>query len=259
MGHSVSPAMHNAAFKHMGLDITYKAMLVTSEGLSDATAWTKGPAVLGLNVTVPHKEAIIGLLDRVDPEARAIGAVNTVVNRGGRLEGYNTDGRGFIKGLRADGVAVAGTRVLVLGAGGAARAVCYYLAREAGELCIYNRTPERARRLAAEFGGEGRTVSAIERLEGFLKGFDIVINATSLGLGADDPLPCDLKDIRPGQTVCDLIYRTTPFLREAAARGAATVDGTGMLLYQGVLSLELWTGEKAPVGVMKEALKRALK
>ena len=259
MGHSVSPAMHNAAFKHMGLDITYKAMLVTSDGLSDAAAWARGADVLGINVTVPHKEAIIGLLDHMDPEARAIGAVNTVVNRGGSLEGYNTDGKGFIRALEADGIEVAGTRVLVLGAGGAARAVCYYLAREAGGLYIYNRTPERARRLAAELGGEGRTVSAIERLEGFLKRVDIVINATRLGLDADDPLPCDIKDIRPGQTVCDLIYRTTPFLREAAARGATTVDGTGMLLYQGVLALELWTGEKAPVGVMKEALKRALK
>ncbi len=251
--HSISPLMHNAAFRHLGLDYVYVAFTVSPGVLGEAVSGVRALGIAGLNVTVPHKQHIMQYLDTIDPEASFMGAVNTVVNRDGKLSGHNTDGRGFMKSLDEGGIDVSGKRVLVLGAGGASRAVSYCLGEKAGRLYIYNRTAERARRLVEDLSINFNNVEHLPDL-GDIGGMDVVVNATSLGLKDSDPPPCDTSMLREGQVAVDLIYRETSFLREASAKGLRTLDGTGMLLWQGVLAFELWTGKTPPVEVFREAL-----
>jgi len=251
--HTLSPAMHNAAFEHLGLDYCYLPFLVRPDALQQAVEALRALSLVGVNITVPHKEAVLPFLDEVDSEAAFIGAVNTLVNKDGRLTGYNTDGRGFMLSLASRGIEVSGRKILLVGAGGAARAVSYYLSAKAEKLVIYNRGREKLRRLVDDLSKVRENVSATEELCG-IEQFDIIVNATSLGLKPDDPLPFDPKPLTGSHVVCDLIYRDTPLLVTADRQGCVAVNGLGMLLYQGVLAFELWTSLAAPVEVMKKAL-----
>lgn len=251
--HTLSPAMHNAAFEYLGLDYCYLPFLVRPEALQQAVEALRALSLVGVNITVPHKEAVIPFLDEVSSEAAFIGAVNTLVNKEGRLIGHNTDGRGFLLSLAARGIDIRGRNILVIGAGGASRAVSYYLSDKSKKLVIYNRGTEKLRRLVNDLSTVRENVSAMEELCG-IEEFEIIVNATSLGLKPDDPLPFDPAPLTGKQVVCDLIYRETPLLAAAERQGCRTVNGLGMLLYQGVLAFELWTSETAPVEVMKKAL-----
>jgi shikimate dehydrogenase len=255
--HTLSPFMHNAAFIRLGLDYCYIPFSVHPDFLRQAVEGIRALNIVGVNLTIPLKESVIPLLDEVDEEASFIGAVNTIVNREGRLAGYNTDGRGFMRSLAENGVSVEGKRVLIVGAGGASRGIGYYLCRQAGSLSLFNRTAKKAADLAAQLSFTGGRVDVIGGLDQ-VGGFDMVINATPLGLKKDDPLPFDAGLLRAGQVVCDLIYRKTALLRLAEEKGCKTVDGLAMLLWQGALAFELWTGLTPPVEDMKSALLQAI-
>lgn len=269
VAHTLSPAMHNAGFAALGLNFIYVPFHVSREALPAAVAGIKALGLAGVNITVPHKEAVLALLDEVVEEARLIGAVNTVVNRGGSLVGYNTDAIGFLRALQEAGFDPAGRAAVVIGAGGAARAVVVALAR-AGvrEITIFNRTLSRAAALAELVRAEGVAAAALSWADLASAGKKVVaaaalvVQTTSLGMHPNEaefpPVPPEA--FGPGQLVVDLIYSPpeTRFLRLAAAAGATTQNGIPMLLHQGVAAFELWTGREAPVGVMRAALKKAL-
>jgi shikimate dehydrogenase len=260
VAHSFSPAMQNAAFAALGLDYCYVPFPVKPEALAVALKAIRALNIRGVNVTVPHKEGVAAHLDAVTPEARDIGAVNTICNDGGTLLGHNTDAAGFMGALAEEGVDARGMKVLIVGAGGAARAVAYPLCRETSAVYIYNRSRERAEALRdhlVRVGREVRVAAADQMTSVGLRDFDLVINATPLGLKHDDPLPFDPSRLTGRQRVCDLIYRETRLLREARLAGCMTMDGLGMLLWQGAYAFELWTGVRAPVDVMRSALREA--
>lgn len=252
--HSLSPAMHNAAFQELGLDYCYVAFSVEPGRLGGAVEGIRALNLKGVNVTVPHKEKVIAFLDKVNEEASFIGAVNTIVNSEGFLTGYNTDGRGFISSLSEAGISVAGKNILIVGAGGACRAISYYLIREASSLRIFDIDSVRAERLVSDLRGIGPNVSFLDDL-GDPGPFEILINATPLGLKDGDPLPLDISNLGSASTVCDLIYRDTPLLKGASERQLKTLNGLGMLLHQGALAFELWTGRRPPIDVMRRALR----
>jgi shikimate dehydrogenase len=253
VGHSLSPAMHNAAFEAMGVDFCYVAFDVHPQDVREAVHAVRALGLAGLNVTVPHKEAVMSFLDKISPEASFIGAVNTIVNANGKLVGHNTDGRGFMRSLEEEGVEVKDKVVHLIGVGGAARAVSYYLAQECRELRLWGRTPERVQRLADDLLINHKNIVVADSAEPG-EDADVVINATPLGLKDTDNMPCDAGFLTLKQVAVDLIYRETPWLRAAEAGGLRAVHGLGMLLWQGVLANELWTGQEPPVDVMRSAL-----
>ena len=276
LGHSASPAFQQAALDHLGLDARYEAWEVEPERLAERVRQLRGPELLGFNVTVPHKEAVMPLLDAVEATARDIGAVNTVVSRDGRLVGANTDLEGFLRALREEGTyEPRGGNALVLGAGGAARAVAYALLVEGvAGVAIANWSPDRARVLAEELGarfpGRARALSldaeALAPLLGADASVDLLVNCTSLGMahGPDpdaSPVPAELI---PGTAlVYDLVYarynpQETPLLAAARLAGARTLGGLPMLVYQGATAFRLWTGREAPIDVMMRAASAAL-
>lgn len=256
--HTLSPAMHNSAFAALGLDMCYIPFHVHPNELPAAVRAVRSLNLLGVNITVPHKENVIPLLDDVDAEASFIGAVNTVVNSGNRLKGYNTDGRGFMSSLSEKGIDVSGKDVLMIGAGGASRAVSYYLSEKASSLSLYDIDTHKLNRLAGDLRKIRGNISLHDPARGTDR-FHVIINATPLGLRPGDPFPLDPGQIRPDMVVCDLVYKRTNLLREAETKGARTLDGSGMLLWQGVLAFELWTGIRPPVDVMREALMSRIK
>ncbi len=259
--HSLSPGMHNAAFAEMGEDLCYVALPVRPEFLEDAVFGIRAMGFRGFNLTVPHKEAIMPMLNRVTSEASFIGAVNTVViDHLGRLTGHNTDGIGFKLSLEEADISVKEKRVLIIGSGGAARAVSWSLCESGAEVHIHSRNPETSSRLVDDLTINFKNVFSIETIEdaAVSGSMDIIVNATPLGLNSDDPLPLDPAILHSGQTVVDLIYRDTPLLKEAASKGCTTLNGMGMLLWQGVLASELWTGRKPPVDTMKRVLVKSL-
>ncbi len=256
--HTLSPAMHNAAFEHLGLDYCYLPFLVHPDSLGKAVDSIRALTMAGVNVTVPHKETVIPFLDDVNEEASFIGAVNTVVNCKDRLTGYNTDGRGFMRSLAENGISVDGKKVLVVGAGGASRAVGYYLSEEASGLSIHDIDTNRLDKLVSDLSNIRGNVTALTQIDD-TAGFDIIINATPLGLKKGDPSPVDISALSPAQTVCDLIYKRTSLLDLAAQKGCRTMDGLGMLLWQGVLAFELWTSALPPVDIMRTALLKAMR
>lgn len=257
--HTLSPAMHNAAFEALGLDYCYAAFRVHPDSLPEAVKAIRALHLSGVNVTIPHKEEVIPFLDEVDKEATAIGAVNTIVNSNGNLKGYNTDGRGFMQSFFEYGISAEGKDVLVIGAGGASRAISYYFGKEAKRLFLYDIEQEKAERLAADLKKIlGKDVSIVDDI-GRTERFNIFLNATPLGLKEEDPLPFDTSHLRPDQIVCDLIYKKTRLLEEASRKGCIALDGLGMLLWQGVFAFELWTGVSPPVDIMREALYKNLK
>lgn len=268
LGHSFSPVMQNAAFSAAGLDYAYVPLPVKPGHVKAAVKAVKALGLVGVNVTIPYKEAVLPLLDQLSDEVRLTGAVNTIVNHSGRLYGHNTDGKGFWRSLGEAGFVPAGKNVLILGAGGAARAVAVDAAL-AGikRLSLANRTEKRAGELARFITEKtGLPVEVIPwpdkdgsaLLREALSGADLVVQATRLGMhpneSEDIPLPYDL--FKPGQVAFDLVYNPleTMFLRNAGQAGATAVSGLGMLLHQGALSFELWTGIAAPLEVMREEL-----
>ncbi len=254
--HSLSPRLHNAAFRAVGLDWVYVALPVARGQARAAVDGARALGLRGLSVTMPHKEAIAQAVDSLDPAAAALRSVNTVVPQAdGTLKGYSTDGAGFIASLAAAGVDVAGKAVCMLGAGGAARSLADALARAgAVRVAVVNRTfstADETVRLAVGVGVHG-TVADISSA-------DIVVNATSIGMGSQD-LPCDPSLLRAGQVVADIVYhpRQTALLTAAAATGATTVDGLGMLIHQAALQQQLWHGLVPDVAVMTAAAEREL-
>jgi len=268
VAHSVSPAMHNAAFISLGLNYIYLPFRVAREHLAAAIGGMRAFNIRGLNVTLPHKVAVIPLLDGLDPLARKIGAVNTIVNDNGYLKGYNTDAGGFIEALAQGGFQPQGKKVVVLGAGGASRAISFALAESGADIAILNRQQEMdwAGALAVDVSRLcGREVKALELNDGNLKavlaGADLLVNATSVGMspGVDKtPVPKGL--LKKGLVVFDAVYNplNTRLLAEAEAIGAKTIGGLDMLVGQGALAFELWTGVKPPAAVMKAAAIKAL-
>jgi shikimate dehydrogenase len=265
--HSISPAMHNAAFAALGLDWAYVPLPAYPDHLGEAVRGLRALGFAGANVTVPHKQAVLTYLDDTSHAAQVIGAVNTIAVRDGLLYGDNTDAAGFVASLRDAGFDPAGTYCALLGAGGAARAVAHALA-EAGALqvSIYNRSFSRARNLCqdmAKFHPDVRFEPAsLSDLLAIGDDVDLLVNATSLGMWPDtevSPWPRELPI--PGQlTVCDLVYnpQETFFLTQARAVGAETVDGLGTLVHQGAAAFELWTGRLAPLETMRAACLAAL-
>lgn len=249
IGHSLSPVMHEFWFSRSGIDARYEAFYVTKENLVKAVDGLRALGASGFNVTVPHKSAVIPLLDETDKDARIIGAVNTVVHSGGRLIGYNTDGIGFLKSIetRFPEICAGKPSVLVLGAGGAAKAVALTLAKYmAGRLDVCNRTLKKAEALSEtcrEFcPSEACELSGADEQ---LSRYDIVINCTSVGLQADtDGQVVDAAGARRGTLFADLIYRPsrTPFLRQAESLGNPVLNGLPMLVYQGAYAFKKWTG-----------------
>jgi shikimate dehydrogenase len=255
--HSLSPAMHNAAFRELGLDWVYVACEVAPGAVDAAFAGVRALGLGGLSVTIPHKAAALEAVDEVTDAARAIGAVNTVVPTGvGRLRGENTDGAGFLASLSDEGFKAAGRICVVLGAGGAARAVVHALAGAgAAEIVVVNRTAARAEATAAVAGASGRVGTAADVTRA-----DLIVNATPLGLAGSQDLPVDPELLGDGQLVVDLVPNpaVTPLMRAARERGAGAAGGLGMLVHQGALAFEQWTGRPAPLGVMRAAAVRAL-
>lgn len=260
--HSLSPAMHNAAFQALGLNWVYLAFEVAPDQLSAAVAGMRGLGIRGLNLTIPHKEAVRPLLDGLTEAAHRIGAVNTLFWDGDRLMGDNTDAAGFLHALLEAGVDPAGQRVLVLGAGGAARAVVYALSQQGCTVWVANRTQERAEALAADFDGVRPLPMERDVLANVATQAHGVVNCTALGMApnSDTMPPLPLEALPADSWMCDLVYRPlqTRLLQAAAARGLKTVDGLGMLVHQGALAFERWTGVPAPFEVFWYAARAQL-
>jgi shikimate dehydrogenase len=251
--HTLSPLMHNAAFEHLGIDYCYLPFSVHPDSLKNAVEAIRALNLTGVNITIPHKESVIPYLDNVNDEALFIGAVNTIVNRGGNLTGYNTDGRGFMRSLSENNISADNKKVLIVGAGGASRAISYYLSEKADTLYLFDIDKIKLEKLAADLSEIRDNITVLHNTAD-LSAFDLLINATPLGLKAADPLPLDVSVLFAHQTVYDLIYKTTHFQSLAAQKGCKAIDGLGMLLWQGVLAFELWTRTLPPVEIMRNAL-----
>ena len=261
VAHSLSPRIQNAAFQHLKLNYVYVAFNVSQKNLESALQGIRALGVHGINVTMPLKTQILPHLDILDPNAERMGAVNTVLNKDGRLIGYNTDAFGSASALREHNEDPKDKRLLILGAGGAARAISFALAKDSIQTVILNRTVEKARALAEElkksFGEKIRYGRLNQKnLEKELKDADVLINATPIGMyPSANQTPVNPELLRSGITVFDLVYNPpeTRLLREAKAVGAPTIGGAVMLVHQAAASFEIWTGTKAPIDVMMKA------
>jgi shikimate dehydrogenase len=256
--------MLEKAFAAAALDWRYLTLEVSPENLGHAVRGMRAMGFKGANFTIPHKVAVIQHLDELSEAASLMGAVNCVNHVGGRLIGENTDGKGFVESLReiAD---PKGKRIVVLGAGGAARAIAVELGLSgAGQIAVVNRTPERGKELAALLSEKVKVNAQFESWEGDYsvpEGTEIVINATSIGLGdADARVPLNVQSLTSGMVVADVVFNPpqTRLLRDAAGRGCRTLDGLGMLVNQGVIGFRIWTGVEPDRGVMREALEEYL-
>ena len=255
--HSLSPALHNAAFDALEVDWVYVALHVAPGEGQRAIDAMRLLGLGGLSVTMPHKETVAGAVDALDPAAEALRSVNTVVPAAdGTLVGYSTDGAGFVASLSAAGVSVHGRTIGLLGAGGAARAIADALGRAgAAQVAVINRTASSAEATAALAGRVGVVAGADA-----VRAADIVVNATSVGMGSNVDLPCDPDLLRAGQVVADIVYhpRETALLRSARSVGAIAVDGLGMLVHQAALQQQLWHGLVPDIDVMTAAAEREL-
>ncbi len=263
IGHTLSPRMHNAAFAADGADYAYVAMDVTPDLLPAAVEGLSALSFVGFNVTMPHKEAILPLVDELDEAARRAGAINTVVaGEGGKLRGINTDGSGFVEACAEAGVSLFGRRVLILGAGGTAAAVAVaVLAEGVSRLCLLNRTMEKAERLRERLSGFAERAEVLVRpLDEIVEAVaeaEVLVNATYLGMKDGDPSPFPAASLTTEKVVCDAVYRAgreTALILQAREDGARTVSGGRMLLYQGVQAQRIWTGREPNVGAMSDAL-----
>ena len=262
--HTASPTMHNAAIRDLGIDYVYVAFRVRSDELSKAIEGMRALGMVGMNVTVPHKKSVMQYLDVISPEAQAIGAVNTIVNNNGKLIGHNTDAYGFDKSIDLERrLAKLPSAVVLLGAGGAARSILYALLQrpEVERIHIINRTVKKSEALANEMDKEGRVYLG-SLSEGEWDSVELLINSTSVGLFPDmasSPLRDD-SIIRPDMLVVDIIYKPlkTQLMMKAEEYGATTINGLGMLVWQGARAFELWTGIQPSVEIMTSAILRNL-
>jgi shikimate dehydrogenase len=264
--HTVSPAMHNAAFQELGLDYAYIPFHVKPGQLLQAVAGLKALNVRGFNVTIPHKVAMISILDSLDLLAKKICAVNTVVNDKGKLKGYNTDAEGFLCALKTHGFKPKKKNVVVLGAGGASRAISYILAKEGAGLTILNRKQELdwaediARLIRQDFKQEVKVLE-LSNLSKALTDIDLLVNATSVGMSpAVNASLVPARLLAKVPLVFDIVYNPlkTKLLKDAAAAGAQTISGVDMLAWQGALAFEKWTGKKAPLDLMRQTAVKML-
>jgi len=252
--HSLSPAMHNRAFNEMGLNMIYVPFEVTD--VAAALTGFKTLGVRGISVTIPHKQTVIPLLDSIDPVAAAIGAVNTLVISGDRIHGLNTDWLGATRAL-AQVMELRGRRILLLGAGGSARAIGFGLREAGAEVLLASRTPARGRQLAADLACEWHDLREISGVRA-----EALINATSVGMAPEaTQSPAQGLDLSPFRVVMDIVYSPleTRLLREAATVGCRVVNGLEMLLLQGAAQFEIWTGKPAPLAAMRDELLRQIK
>jgi shikimate dehydrogenase len=260
VSHSLSPAMHNAAFKALGMDCEYHAFRVSKDSLHDAIHGACALGFGGLNLTIPLKEKALEIVKPTDL-AKRIGAVNTVDFKKGII-GHNTDGLGATMALTESGVRIKGKNVLLLGAGGAARAIAFTLATEGANVTIANRTPERAISLAKEAGStEKINASGLENLKDRIKNSDILINSTAVGMSPKVFETLVTSDIMHSDLVVfDIVYNplNTRLLQEAKIAGAKTIDGVKMLVYQGAEAFKIWTGKIPPVDIMEKAVREKL-
>jgi shikimate dehydrogenase len=253
VAHSLSPAMHNAAFRHLGINAAYVAFPVMD--LAQAVSGLRGLGIGGVSVTIPFKEEIIPLIDALAPQAASIGAVNTVVNRDGWLTGYNTDWLGAMTALTAK-ISLKGQHVLILGAGGASRAIAYGIIQAGGRVSLTDLDADRAAALVHDLGAQAIPLEALDRCPA-----TILVNATPVGMTPDiDRIPLNPDLLGRFEVVMDIVYQplATRLLREAENRGCATIDGLQMLIHQGAAQFELFTGQAAPAEVMAEAAYEAL-
>jgi len=275
LNHSISPAFQQAAIDYYQLDMRYQLWETNSSDLAMTIQRLRSPDYCGANVTIPHKEAVAAFLDDIDETAREVGAINTIVSRNGKLTGYNTDVQGFMKALKEDaGFETEKKHAVVLGAGGAARAVCYGLIQSGiAVLTIMNRSFPRAQSLVSSLAQHalanriGIRISAApwadEPSSEIMKSCHLIVNCTSIGMRHtttehESPVPAAAlsKDV----LIYDLVYnpQETPLIKAAKAAKARTLGGLSMLVYQGGAAFELWTGRKAPLQIMMQAAKRAL-
>ena len=268
LSHSISPVFQQAALDELKINASYEAWEVPPSGLASRIEELRNPIYLGANVTIPHKESAMDLVDELDPLAEKIGSLNTIVNRKGKLLGYNTDAGGFLKALKStESFDPKGANVLIIGAGGAARAaVCSLLGLNISRLVIANRTLDRAISLGKYFSSSIE-VSAIgmndSRLTEYARRSKLIINCTSMGMKngpAEQLSPLGSTAIQEGSLVCDMVYNPamTPLLVEAIKSGASTLGGVSMLIHQGAAAFELWTDATPPIGVMFRSAKKAL-
>lgn len=267
IGKSLSPAMHTAAFKKLKVNGIYLLFEVEAGNFEAAMRKIRLMNIAGFNVTVPYKEKIIPYLDVLDKQASQIGAVNTVLNRGGELIGYNTDGAGFIASLKNDlKLDPKNKNIFIIGAGGAARAIGFALAKEkARSIIFYDIFKQKAEKLKEDIGKTFKncqvdTISSIQHQGSRIKDSNVLVNASTCGMKKDDPLPIEPKILPEGIALYDIIYNPSPtrLIKAARAKGIHAVNGLGMLLYQGASAFEIWTGKRAPIDAMRRALLRAL-
>jgi len=263
--HSQSPAMHNAAFQEMGLDFVYVPFSVRPEDLESAVRGIRSLGIVGVNLTIPHKERVIEFLDWVSDDALGIRSVNTIDNREGVLKGYSTDGPGFLKALEASGESPSGSKAVVLGAGGSARATVRALAEAGAEVTVANRTESRAVELADRMRSVNVPVTPVALsgpdAEQAVRDADLLVNCTPVGMHPDvDAQPIPSEWLHAGLFVYDQIYNPleTKLLKAAKSAGARAANGVKMLVYQGAISFEIWTGQPPPIGVMEEAVLHGL-
>ena len=266
--HTMSPFMHNAAFRSLGLNLVYVPFSVPPESLLSAIKSMKSLGFLGFNVTIPHKRTIAKYLDKVEGFARKIGCVNTVVNKDGSFIGYNTDGEGFLMSLNDEGVKIEGKNILLIGAGGAAWGIGFsIMEKKPKKLFIMNRNIDNAETLRLNLSASFRKSTVLtlpnkeEPIKFTLQVTDLLINATPVGMdGESIPSFIDPKNLPEKAVVYDLIYSPplTPLLKKAKERNLKVINGEKMLLYQGALSFKLWTDKEPPIDVMKKTLRKAL-
>ncbi len=248
-GHTRSPAMHNAAYAELGLDAVFLAFDVSPASLRDAFAGARALGLRQLSISIPHKVAALECVDALEDQAARIGAINTAILEGGRWRGLNTDWCGAVRALERE-TSLSGQRAVVLGAGGTARAVAFGLVESGAEVRVLNRTLARAEELAKTVGAVGAgPLEALADVE-----YDVLVNTTSVGLESDES-PVDAAALRTGTVVLDAVYQPeeTRILRDACARGARTIPGKWMLVYQAAEQLRLWSGKAAPIDAMARA------
>lgn len=265
--HSLSPAMHNAAIAELDMNYIYVPFHVLPKDIAGAVDSIKALNITGVNVTIPHKESIINFLDNLTDNAKRLGSVNTIVNKDGYLIGDSTDGPGFLKSLKEDLGDISNSKVLVLGAGGSAKAICFSLVDLGCEVVIANRTLEKAVNLSREINdvcGIDITRACIldeTALENEVVNTKLLVNTTSVGMFPNvNEMPLSANLLHDGMWVYDLIYNPyeTTLIAEAKAKGAKTASGLNMLVYQGAISFEMWTGKYPPVDIMKNTVAKAL-
>jgi len=259
--HTLSPIMQNAAFEAMELDYAFLAFKVQVKEVGNAINGMRALNIHGFNVTMPHKNAVIKYLDEIDPTAKTIASVNTILNKDGRLFGFNTDGVGALNALEQNGVSIKGKKVLLLGAGGAGKAIAYTLSQESDEFVILNRTPKQAEELSAILKQKFKKkikagTFSPESIKDNIADADVLINATSVGMAPNpDQTPTLSEWLKPELVVMDIIYNPleTKLSKDAKAAGAKVISGVEMLIYQGAASFEILTACNAPIDVMKQA------